>query len=185
MAKQRKNFDRSDLIAVAALLMSMLALFVSIYEARILKAQHKIMVSQERTAVWPYVDGHLTYQYTDRILIEYRLENKGIGPSRIDQTHLAVNGQAVESYMQLSEQLRSFFPDSVEIDLALVDMTNQILSPEEEVQVLGIQVSRFKDDIERARSLKVSAEVCYCSIYNECWYFEDQNEGQNLPCTAR
>ena len=67
MASKRKNFDRSDLIAVAALLMSMLALFVSIYEARILKAQHKIMLSQERNAVWPYVDGHLTYQYTDKI----------------------------------------------------------------------------------------------------------------------
>ena len=182
MAKQRKNFDRSDLIAVAALLMSMLALFVSIYEARILKAQHKIMVSQERNAVWPYVDGHLSYQYTDKILIEYQLENKGIGPSRIDRTQLSVNGQVVESYGQLSKQLKTYFPDSVEVDLALVDMTNQILSPEEQVQVLGIQISRFKNDIDRVRDIKVNAEVCYCSIYGECWYFEDQNEGQNIPC---
>lgn len=183
MTGKRKNFDRSDLIAVAALLMSMLALFVSIYEARILKDQHKIMVSQERNAVWPYVDGHLTYQYTDKILIEYQLENKGIGPSRIGQSQLRVNDRAVESYSQLSEQLSAYFPDSVEVDLALVDMTNQILSPEEQVQILGIQVSRFKNDIELVRNFTVSAEVCYCSIYNECWFFEDRNEGQNLPCS--
>ena len=163
--------------------MSMLALFVSIYEARILKAQHKIMVSQERNAVWPYVDGHLTYQYTDKILIEYQLENKGIGPSRNAQTQLTVNDRVVESYSQLSEQLAAYFPDSVEVDLALVDMTNQILSPEEQVQILGIQVSRFKNDIELVRNFAVSAEVCYCSIYNECWFFEDRNEGQNLPCS--
>ncbi len=183
MANNRKSFDRSDLIAVAALLMSMLALFVSIYEARILKAQHKIMVSQERNAVWPYVDGHLIYQYTDKILIEYRLENKGIGPSRIDRTQLMVNEEVVENYNQLSEQLSAYFPDSVEIDLALLDMTNQILSPEEEVQILGIQVSRFKDDIEIVRNFKINAAVCYCSIYNECWSFEDRNEGKNTPCT--
>ncbi|MBX2875943.1 MAG: hypothetical protein KTR30_27730 [Saprospiraceae bacterium] len=183
MASKRNNFDRSDLIAVSALLMSMLALFVSIYEARILKAQHKIMVSQERNAVWPYVDGHLIYQYTDKILIQYELENKGIGPSRIDQTQLSINDKVIENYDQLSKQLSAYFPDSVEIDLALVDMSNQILSPEEQVQILGIQISRFKNDIEVVRNFKVTAQVCYCSIYNECWYFEDRNEGKNLPCS--
>lgn len=182
MAGIRKNFDRSDLIAVAALLMSMLALFVSIYEARILKAQHKIMVSQERTAVWPYVDGYLIYQYADSILIEYQLDNKGIGPSRIDNLELKVNGQFIGDYGTLRTVLTDFFPDSVDVELSLAHMSNQILSPNEQVRTLAIQVSRFSGDIDKVRELTISYQVCYCSIYDECWYFANQNEGQNLPC---
>lgn len=182
MAGIRKNFDRSDLIAVAALLMSMLALFVSIYEARILKAQHKIMVSQERTAVWPYVDGNLIYQYADSILIVYQLENKGIGPSRIDKMNLQINGQNIEDYGRLRELLRAYFPDSIAVELSLINMSNQILSPGEQVQTLAIQLSRFAGDIEQVRDLTIDYQVCYCSIYDECWYFANQNEGANQSC---
>lgn len=182
MAGIRKNFDRSDLIAVAALLMSMLALFVSMYEARILKAQHKIMVSQERTAVWPYVDGYLIYQYADSILIEYQLENKGIGPSRIDNLDLEVNGQSIEDYSTLRELLTTFFPDSVDVELSLVNMSNQILSPNEQVRTLSIQLSRFSGDIDKVREFTINYQVCYCSIYDECWFFSNQNDGKNQAC---
>jgi len=184
MAGTRKNFDRSDLIAVAALLMSMMALFVSIYEARILKAQHKIMVSQERTSVWPYVDGNLTYQYADKVLIDYVLENKGIGPSRIGQMDLWVNGQPISDYATLRELVNAYFPDSILVDLSLVDMENQILSPSEQVQTLSLQFERFKGDVELVRNFSVNYEVCYCSIYDECWFFDGRNNGKNQPCKS-
>lgn len=182
MADTKKRIDRSDIISITALLMSMMALFVSIYEANILKAQQKIMVSQERTAVWPYVDGYTHYEYADQITVAYQLENKGIGPSRIRNMQLTVNGQEVSNYSELKQALQDYFPDTVKLNPSFLSFDNQILTPNETVETLAIEISRFPGDIEKVRALPISYTVCYCSIYNDCWYFVDRNDGQDKSC---
>jgi len=182
MGDTGKRIDRSDIIAIAALLMSMMALFVSIYEANILKTQQKIMVSQEKTAVWPYVDGYTSYEYADRIKVTYQLENKGIGPSRIRSMELKVNEQEVASYRALKQAVEDYFPDTLQLNLSYLSFDNQILTPNETVETLTIEIDRFPGDIETVRALSISYTVCYCSIYNDCWYFVDRNDGQDKSC---
>ena len=58
-----KNLDRSDIIALIAVVMSLAAVFVSIYEARLLKDQQKLMHEQQKAAVWPYVKKSINYSY--------------------------------------------------------------------------------------------------------------------------
>jgi len=33
------------------------------------------------------------------------------------------------------------------------------------------RIDQFPGDIETVRALSISYTVCYCSIYNDCWYF--------------
>ena len=53
------KFSRADVTSFIALMVSLGALFVSIYEANIMREQQMIMQSQQKTSVFPYLNGKL------------------------------------------------------------------------------------------------------------------------------
>lgn len=182
MAKKRKKLDRSDFIAFTALLMSMMAVFVSIYEARILKEQQLIMLSQEKTAVWPYLAGTLNFEYADKIRIQYEVENKGIGPARIRQMALTLNKDVIDGYQMLLEKITAYFPNSADVGVSFRLLDGQVLSVGETVVPLMIESRRFPGDLEKIRNLELNFDICYCSVYNDCWSIEKGAGGEQPAC---
>ena len=58
-----KRFDRSDLMSIIAVLISLGALGVSLFEANIMRDQQQIMQEQKRASVWPYLDAASQFSY--------------------------------------------------------------------------------------------------------------------------
>jgi hypothetical protein len=178
-----KSFNRSDLFAFTALLMSMLAVFVSIYEAKILKEQQMIMLSQEKTAVWPYVKGLMSYKYSpDKIEIKYTIENKGIGPSKIRKMALQFNGREITDYLELIDSLGQYFPDSADLGVSFAMAKGEVLSPNESLEALSIESKRFDGDLGVVRNLLLHYDICYCSVYDECWSIKDDDNMERELC---
>src|SRR5688572_27106200 len=83
----RKRGLKSEMIvAIAAIAVSIMTLFVYIYQAR-------IMMDQQHTSVWPYVEWESTNINTETEQ-EYYIEvvNKGVGPALVKDTKLTLDG---------------------------------------------------------------------------------------------
>lgn len=76
------KIDRSDIISLMALLMSMGAVFVAIKQTSILREQQKIMASQQEGSVWPHLDVNASVN-KDSVSATFtmKVHNNGIGPA--------------------------------------------------------------------------------------------------------
>lgn len=182
MSNSKINLDRSDYLALAALLLSMMALFVSIYEARILKEQQMIMLTQEKTSVWPFLDGQFSYEYSDKVRIRYALDNKGIGPAKVRQMNLLLNGKVVDGYLELVDSLLLYFPDVADMGISYMPAQGDVISPNEKVEILHIESNRFPGDLEKIRNLDLAFDICYCSVYNDCWQVRENDQEEQVVC---
>lgn len=182
MAKKKKRLDRSDFISLTALLMSMVAVFVSIYEAKILKEQQLIMLSQEKTSVWPYLDGVLNFEYSEKVRISFEFENKGIGPSKIRRMGLILNGTEIADYVSLVDSLEHYFPKDVDLGVSYQPAEGDVISPGEKFTTLMIESNRFPGDLQQVRKMDLRFDVCYCSVYDDCWHIDLQDKRKREPC---
>ncbi len=182
MAKKKNNFDRSDFISVTALIMSMVAVFVSIYEARILKEQQLLMQEQEKTSVWPYMDGILSYEYAEKIRIRFEFENKGIGPSKIRRMRLLLNGTEVRDYISLIDSLDAYFPVVADLGVSFQPAEGDVISPGEKITTLLIESNRFPGDLNKIREMDLRFDLCYCSVYDDCWSIDPEDKQVRTPC---
>ena len=112
-----KRFDRSDLMSLLAVLISLGAFWVSIYEANIMRDQQEIMQEQTKAYVWPYIQANSKFSYDFKddnwnVDLSYSILNKGVGPARIKETELKIGGQVVETYSETVELIEAILIDS-------------------------------------------------------------------------
>ncbi len=185
MEEKKFILDRSDIMALSALLISAVALIVSIYEANIMKEQQEIMISQQKASVWPYVDGNITYNYGEQFKITYSLVNKGVGPAIIKDGVFTIKDTAFQDYEgSILSALQPFVPKSVleQMNTSISLVSDKVLSPEEEFQILFLQGPRFENDYEVLKEIDFEYKACFCSIYDECWQLEEDENGKKLKC---
>lgn len=80
------KIDRSDIISIMAIFMSMGAIFVSLKQTTILKEQQKIMASQQEGSVWPHLDVNASVR-SDSVsaTLNMNIVNNGIGPAILNE----------------------------------------------------------------------------------------------------
>lgn len=81
---------------VLALAISALALFVSVYEANLLKSQQKALV-------WPYLKVSANYSARGFSLIA---TNNGTGPALVKSFELQYKGEAMQDYDELLDNIK-------------------------------------------------------------------------------
>ncbi|WP_350285615.1 hypothetical protein [uncultured Croceitalea sp.] len=145
-----------------ALIISVLALVVSIYEANLLKAQQK-------ATVWPYLT--ISQNYNSEGFSLYGLNN-GTGPALVSSVSVRYNNKTVTDYQDLLVKLK---PDnSVGYDkIRTNQLNNTVLKAGEERLLFFLEW----DDETRKIVAKLNQEnlsilVQYCSVLDECWTFE-------------
>ena len=170
------TFDRSDFISLLALLISLGAFGVSIYEANILKSQQAMMQEQQKASVWPYIEKDNSFVYFDgKAEMSIAFTNKGVGPARIESMNLFINGQAIKDYIALSNLITPLFPNDLELEMELGRIEG-ILPAGASQRLLLIKSPRFKNDKEILRQLKIQFSLCYCSIYGDCWRITEKDK---------
>jgi hypothetical protein len=181
------RFDRSDLMSALAVIISIGALLVSLYQAKILRNQQQIMQDQQKASVWPYLEANYKYQYSVtgglwEIDLKYDIENKGVGPAKIEDSRLEVLGKEVGSYAELTKLINSFLTDSLGLkDNSDVQISygrpSGILSKDESFQFLQIKIPGLINGSEVSKRLNTTFAVCFCSIYGDCWTLKSNSDG--------
>lgn len=183
--KKVKKLDRSDFVSLLAILISLGAFGVSIYEARILKEQQELMQMQQAASVWPYLEHEIMYSYdTVQASILFAIGNKGVGPARIDHVAMELLGEPIEDYNSISNIVRAYFPPNTTFSVSYAS-PDGVLSADETYQILQISSPRFEGDTEYYRNIQLNFQICYCSIYHECWTLTDKAGEPEQECSVQ
>lgn len=170
------KFSRAEVTSFIALVVSLGALCVSIYEANIMREQQMIMQSQQKTSVFPYLVQDMRYSFGDGGEYIYELENKGIGPAKIKSATLTLNKKPVNSFLEIKNELDKIFPAAADYGLSLSNPDGYFISPKEKIIAIQITYKKFENSINLIRNLNFEYDIRYCSIFDDCW---DLNADKN------
>lgn len=168
--KTRKRWKPELVVAVLAVVIGVATMGVYIYQAR-------IMSKQTHAASWPYLEVIFSNGHNN---LTIRVKNKGVGPAivkkalvRLDQVPYADNQKNIDSVAFLPTGSRNILS-------GYTNVNNRVLSPEEEVDFVEVSDSTsVRLMLQSLRTHKVQIEICYCSVFDDCWKAVD---GQVIPC---
>jgi hypothetical protein len=150
------------IVALAATLVSIMSLAVYIFQAQ-------LMMEQQHTSVWPYVEWTTTYINDDNQEFYISVINKGVGPALVKDTRLYLDGK-VYKYNDYKGFLKNLLgegrSDSLWILYSVVD--NRVMAPGEEVKIFHVKSWRGKR-IPVVDYKRYKYTLCYCSVYKDCW----------------
>lgn len=147
------KFGSNAIVTLAAILVSVCALAVSVYQA-------KIMRDTQRASVWPFVEVLPSNTQNGAWL---GVTNKGVGPAIIKAVHLEVDGQPFQRWQTMFDEL---VPADT-LNFVWSSVTGRVLAPNEEVRAIQLH----PEDARRVGRIiqQMRFEVCYCSVYDTCW----------------
>ena len=168
--RARLLLDRA--LSASAGIVALTALVVSIYQAWIAREQQKM-------SAWPYV----SQDNTDQDGYAYRIHNVGLGPALVRSLRIDVDGRPVTDWggllvaalrvdsATLTKQLRGagFVMSSVRRGSVLLPGSTTAI-----VRVADPQAGRTLRGI--LNDPRVHIQVCYCSLYRDCWLSDSQRE---------
>ncbi len=155
------------LIALSAVVVGVCALFVSIYET-------SLMRKQQQASVWP----HLAVAYSHQAnRFAFMVINLGIGPARIQDVEVTVDGEAVADWSQMIDRL-----DGQEAPRQyMISSFNHIVVPAgSEYKVFWVELDEADDPATRSANARllellvgnldrIGIAICYSSVYGDCW----------------
>ena len=151
--------------ALLALGISALALGVGVYQTR-------LMQTQARASVWPYVTSGFHYSaHGESQGFELHLENNGVGPAIVQSTVIRLDGQAVKHWDDVIATLMASHKGE-SADAGLSGLHGIVIPPStnRETDIAAIRTSdaALAEALYNARG-RLSVDICYCSIYDDCW----------------
>jgi len=163
------NQKRTDFLqsagTVIALVISIIAMITSIYEASILEEQQKSMV-------WPYLG--VSAIYTDQGF-SAKVYNNGTGPAIVKSVEVRVDSKPVESMLEL---IKTLMPKSnLGYDILRQNkVNNYVFRPGEEVEIIGFPWTEETRELDKQMNSKVQILICYESVLGESWVYDSKDD---------
>ena len=157
--------EPQTLIALSAVLIGACGLFISLYEA-------SLMRQEQRAAVWPRLSIGMTAKDS---VVTFTAQNAGVGPARVESAALRYNDSTVVNWINLLQRT-SRYSLSVQQNLRLLN--GRVLSPETHVDIATFTFRDLRNAQALAASTlggSVNVRACYCSVYDDCWMTELQD----------
>ena len=162
------------LVAVCALITSIMAVYMAWDQGRVMRAQ-------QHGSVFPVlqVDGFGNYR-NGNIEIGLEVSNSGVGPALIESVEFFIENEGVDS---ISDYV-SALPE--ERDLLWSVITGRALAPGATIRPLYIYwpaegdqtsfLNKVSNDAENWR-----LEICYCSVFDRCWKTQEIGQSRAVP----
>jgi hypothetical protein len=155
-----------SIIGVCAVIVSVVAVTVSAYEARIQR-------QWQRAALWPYVQLNRSYFLVESTSSpnagEWRLtlnaENVGVGPARIEDFHVTVDGQPKATW---GAAMQALLGTEEKIIYGQSTILGTIVPPQRTVQMFQYAEQPEAGMLYREMN-RLDFEACFCSVFDECW----------------
>jgi hypothetical protein len=174
--------SNANATADVALVTSVIAVAIGGVQTVFVWRQARIQDDQRYAAVWPRLVFETSMYSSDvdggssehRVL--FGVTNKGVGPAIVRAFRLKLDGVAVSSVKDLIVKVYGRG-----VPYSASNIVGEVLSPGEKVAMVEVE-----GDAERVRLLRdtflttrdggasshVEASVCYCSVFEQCWWVE-------------
>lgn len=149
---------------IMALVISIIAMVTSIYEAGIMKSQQKSMV-------WPYLS--VSQQYNSEGF-GIKITNKGTGPAIVTSVQLDYKGMPMENVDVLMDSLNPDRTFGYDI-LRNSTIGNHVFTSGEEMMLFGLP---YNDEtrVVVENIPKIRMRVGYKSVLDEYWYYDSEDD---------
>lgn len=152
-------------IAVAALVVSISAVAVGLYEAS-LQRHH------DRAEVWPHVEIQVFTKPTGG---EIDLENSGIGPAIVQSVTVTADGKPMSTWTEVLRALNGADPAS----FANFSAVDHALRPGDRLALIDMPAADIPRDFWKSIA-RVGISVCYASVFEQHWVVESKRLGQGV-----
>lgn len=167
-----RSIDTNRSVAVAAVFISLCALYVSVQEMRLMRQQQQV-------SVYPHLTLGRSYNGNG---FSVNVKNSGTGLARINSVQLT-NGE--QYFRNWPEVVADYLPDSLAFGYDKISsngINGEVLTPGEEVSLFSLKwdpvTRRFE---EQSRNLKL--RICYSSLLDDYWLLENEERtALNRPC---
>ena len=164
-----RNSEHSARRGTLSNLTSGLALSVSIFALAIGAWQTRLMQGQARASVWPFLSiGYSYSSNTDTDGFVWHIDNNGVGPARIEAVSLSLDGKPMKNWVDVMKALGATSPINVSTTSFNGDVIPPSLNRETTIKAIRVHqrevAALFKGAVDRFKM-----DVCYCSVYDECW----------------
>ncbi len=179
----RQRVDRSLLISLVAVAISLIGTLVSIYEARVLREQQNLLAEQKSASAWPYVANNvdISAPQDSVAIITFTVENLGVGPAILGDVKYFYQDEPYETYSIGSGIQQSLSEANQRYGVGFRAQSTQnwqidslVIPPQKEVRPFTIRVVGGKNyvSLEAANFIanRIDVMFCYCSVYGDCWY---------------
>lgn len=144
------------LVALSALFIGLLTAVISIYSAYVDR-------EYARASVWPKLEMYRSFSADT---FSYGVANKGTGPAIIKYASVSVGSKFIKKWSEIEE----FY------SITQSHIHSTTLLPGQDISPLKYRGDLIPEILKLDESLNI--ELCYCSIYEECWTVERSNETQ-------
>lgn len=152
------------LIALSAVLLSLCGLFISIYEAKLIR-------EQQYASVWPNLEIAPSVNPGD---LKIFVQNTGIGPARIINAKVTYQDKLLADWGDL---LNNFSYEKANYSGYQSLIKGRVLPPDSDQELIFRieSVSQNSDPIltrklsEEIGNGNIDVQLCYCSVYDDCW----------------
>jgi hypothetical protein len=159
-----RRIGLAQLSGALALVLSIVALGISAYQTR-------VMQSQARASVWPYLAiGASYFDVGEDAGFRLKVFNHGVGPALMKSVRMAVDGKPVvtwDGYLQATvghsrdETRQAIFSNFV-----------AVLPPDSNRDTV-VEAITLKNPEDAAKAYaamgRLRLDICYCSVYDDCW----------------
>ncbi|PHI18611.1 hypothetical protein CEQ90_17070 [Lewinellaceae bacterium SD302] len=178
----RKGIDTSMIIALVALVISLVGTITGIYEARIMREQQSIMQAQKGAGVWPYVQRIIYVNYNEEdntVELIHLLKNNGIGPAILGDVDYRYGDKSVETY-SVHRAIKDRFPELTVSSTQNQQVDQLVLAAGQSVRVFTVTLAPKESIFESPYDFNeiadaYSSHFCYCSVFGECWRYGEED----------
>lgn len=158
-----RRIEPEMIVAIAAVVVGVCALGVSLFQASIMREQQREMRVQRLAEVWPHVEFGSSYDGE-----QYRLLalNTGIGPARIKSVRMLLDDEPFRDWGDALSELGG----TTAFNYQHSQLNGRVLPAGDVLEALVVTEERFVDSLAAATD-RITSEICYCSVYDECWLF--------------
>lgn len=178
-----RRLTASQITAVAAILTSLMALAVSLYETRIMRAW-------QQASTQPIVEVRLDANLGgDPLTFEFRVRNMGQGAAYIQGIRADVDGEPVEGFGDILTTWNSLptteaLQTSNRAYVGYLEPGGERIPSTVNVSLITADQASVEQHWTALESLsdKTSIQICYCSVFEQCWIndFQTRNRAQSV-----
>ena len=154
------------LVGISAVVIGLAALAVSLYEARLMRAEQRaavlpIMALAKSFGPRPDASGEVANRF------QFVVQNAGIGPARIRDVRVTIDGDPVKTW---SDVIRALGGDTLPKGLRYTQsqITGRTLPPGDPMTVFELTDGPTSERINASIG-RFDMTLCYCSVFDECW----------------
>jgi len=157
-------------LSVVGVFIALVALYAALVESQAVR-------QQTAAAVWPFVQLSIEdADYGEQASFRLGLTNAGVGPAKMRDMKIQLNGHAIQNSTHLLSTLA--VPTTTPISRNFI--SGRVLRPEETVVLFSTSDVTLVRKLQAAmRAPENAISFCYCSIFDECWLADSRQDLQN------